>query len=286
MIGKKAWTTCTVGEAGGAVAMRGGIIVKGKAVKDNQSVRRVFQIIKVMARNTGPMRLGDISKEIRIPASTVLRFLNTLMKLDYADQEPRTLRYFLTLKLCEIGNLISAQMSIRDIVRPYLVALSETCQESACLAIEQDNLVVYIDVVEGPDSMLKTLQRIGKSAPLHSTGVGKTLLLEFDEVQLDRFVKEKGLKAVTKNTVTTQRSLLDELDRVRRQGYALDDEECEYGVRCVAAPLKDYSGKIVASISVSGPLSRLPSKKIDFITKRVVETSKRISKQLGFESLS
>ena len=88
MIGEKAWTTCTVGEAGGAVAMRGGIIVKGKAVKDNQSVRRVFQIIKVMARNTGPMRLGDISKEIRIPASTVLRFLNTLMKLDYAGQEP------------------------------------------------------------------------------------------------------------------------------------------------------------------------------------------------------
>ena len=232
------------------------------------------------------MRLQDISKEIRVPSSTVLRFLNTLMKHDYVSQEPQTSRYFLTLKLCEIGQLISAQMSIRDIVRPYLVALSEKCQESACLAVEQDNLVVYIDVVEGPDSMLKTLQRIGKRAPLHSTGVGKTLLLDFSEERLNQLIRDQGLKAITKNTLTTKQKLLCELARVREQGYAVDNEECEYGVKCVAAPLKDYSGKIAASISVSGPLSRLPDEKIDFIKERVLETSRKISKHLGFESLS
>jgi IclR family KDG regulon transcriptional repressor len=265
---------------------RGRKVLKAKAVKDNQSVGRVFQIIEVMSRNPGPMRLQDISRKIKVPASSVLRFLNTLMKHSYVDQEPETLRYYLTMKFCQIGSLVSSQMSIRDIVRPYLVELSEKCQESACLAIERDNAVVYIDVVEGPDSMLKTLQRIGKLAPLHSTGVGKSLLVDFDEKRLDRLIEQKGLKALTKNTVTTKDRLLVELEKVRSGGYALDDEECEYGVRCVAAPVRNYTGKIVASISVSGPVSRLPSEKMDYIKEHIIKTSQKISKQLGFESLS
>jgi DNA-binding IclR family transcriptional regulator len=227
------------------------------------------------------MRLHEIASGLGLPSSTVLRFLNTMAVCGYVAQDAETVRYYLTMRLCRMGNLVSAQHPLRDIVRPFLVELSASCGELACLAVERDLMVVYIDVVEGPDSILKTLQRIGKIAPLHSTGVGKTLLLGFPNEKLERFVESGGLRPVTRNTITTREGLIAELARIREQGYALDEEECEEGVRCVAAPLRDYSGDIVASISISGPVSRMPESKIERIQREIVKTAAEVSRRLG-----
>lgn len=257
--------------------------MKAASTQKNLSVGRVFRIIEVMAEGKGPMRLQDISSQLGLSASTVLRFLNALIGSRYVQQNPETLKYSLTMKFCHIGHLVSSQYSIRDVVRPFLVELAEQCQESSCLAIEQDNMVVYLDVVEGPGSILQTLQRIGKRAPLHTTGVGKNLLLNFDEDSITQLVEEKGLTALTKHTITTKNELLAELENIRSRGYAIDDEECESGVRCVAGPIRDYTGKVVASISVSGPISRMTFKKLDSIKDHVTKVSTELSLQLGFE---
>lgn len=257
--------------------------MKEKATKTNQSLEKALQIIEVMANSKIPMRLSDISESLSLPASTVLRFLNTLAAFDYVYQDPETLKYRLSLKFCRIGNLVSSQYSIREVVNPYLIKLSEECGESACLAIEDDMSVVYIDSVDGPDSLLRTMQRIGKVAPLHSTGVGKLLLLNYSEERLDEMIERKGLPVLTTNTISTKEELIEELEKIKIQKYALDDEECEIGVKCIAYPLRDYTGKIVASISVSGPTSRMNSVKMHQISKLLEDTSSKISKELGYE---
>lgn len=254
-----------------------------KLAKNNQSVEKVFQIIEAMAQNRGALRLQDIAIMVDMPASTTLRLLNTLMKLGYVHQDFETLKYSLTLKFAYIGSLVSTQISIVDIAHPYLVELSKKCNESVCLAIEQDMEIVYIDVIDGPDGMLKITQRIGKLAPIHSTGIGKLMLLNYDSKQLDQMIAMKGLKALTPNTITSKTELLKELGKIKAQGFALDDEECELGARCLSAGIKNYSGKYVAGISVSGPTTRMTMEYIEIIKKIVVDTADKISESLAYK---
>jgi DNA-binding IclR family transcriptional regulator len=256
--------------------------VTSKAVKKNLSIGKALQIIENMAGHNGPMRLQELANAVSQPPSTTLRFLNTLMDYGYADQDPTNLHYFLTMKFCRIGNLISRQLKTREVIRPFLEVLARKFEESTCLAISQEDCVVYIDVVDGPDHILQALQRIGKIAPLHSTGVGKCLLLDYTEPEIARLAG-KGLAPLTKNTIKTESELTAELSKVRKQGYGEDNEECEIGVRCVAAPIRDYSGKIVAAISTSGPTHRLTSEKLKFIRAELPATAASISKRLGFD---
>jgi DNA-binding IclR family transcriptional regulator len=150
------------------------------------------------------------------------------------------------------------------------------------MAVEEADEVVYVDVVEGPMSILQTLQRIGKRAPLHSTGVGKSLLLNYNSNEIREKIKKRGLPKLTDKTITSIEKFLAEIDKVRRQGYALDNEECETGVRCIAAPVRDYTGKIVCSISLSGPSSRFDAEKADTAVASIKKISAEISHHLGF----
>mgnify|MGYP000855191965 CR=1 FL=1 len=256
--------------------------MKVKTAKKNQSLEKALQIIETMAKEKAPMRLLDISEKLSLPASTILRFLNTLMAYNYVNQDPETLQYSLSVKFCQIGHLIYSQFSIREVARPYLLELAHKCQESTCLAIEDDMSVVYIDVVEGPDSILRTTQRIGKVAPLHCTGVGKLLLLNYSLEKLDKLITDKGLPAFTDKTITTKEALLSELEKIRLQDYALDNEECEIGARCIAAPIKDYTEKTIACISVSGPVSRLTQEKMEESKVIIKQIAKRLSQKLGY----
>lgn len=259
--------------------------MKEKLAKTNQSVEKVFDIIEVLAKGGSPMRLQDIAEKSNIPASTTLRLLNTLATYGYANQDPETLRYSLSLKFALIGSVVASQNNIRNIIRPYLFELSKLSGESCCLAIEEQMEVVYIDSVDGPDSMLTITQRIGKRAPMHSTGVGKALLTNYNEEMLAELVKEKGLVPLTSHTITDLDSLTKELASLRKKRYCLDDEECELGARCIAAPLRDYSGKVIAAVSISGPIVRMSHQKIETLSGTLLSIVDQIEKHLGFGSL-
>ncbi len=255
--------------------------MSAKLSKVNQSVEKVLQIIEVMAKEGGPMRLQDIALKTDMPASTTLRMVHTLLVYGYANQDPDTLRYSLSLKFAQIGSIVSSQVSLSQIAHPLLVELSRRCQESCCLAVESEMELVYTDVVDGPDNMLKIMQRIGKRAPLYSTGIGKLLLLNYSRERLRELIRVKGLAPLTPNTACTEDALLERLEQIRKQGYALDDEECELGARCVAAPVYDYTGQVVAGISVSGPVSRLSIERIAVIVPVLQDTARRISRLMA-----
>lgn len=257
--------------------------MKEKITKTNQSIEKALQIVEILARRRGYMRLQDISEEAEIPAPTAMRLLTALANYNYVTQDEETHKYSLTLKFAQIGSMVKSQFSISEVARPFLVELAHRCNESVCLAIEQDMEVLYIDSVDGPDSMLKTMQRIGKRAPLYSTGVGKLMLLNYGPEDLERYVARTGLKALTKNTVTTKEGLQKKLEEIKRRHYALDDEECELGARCVAAPIRDYSGAVIAAASISGPTIRMTEAKLQAYSREVVATANKISKVFAYQ---
>lgn len=115
-------------------------------------------------------------------------------------------------------------------MKPFLVELSDKSNESACLAIEQDFMAVYVDFAEGPDSLLRTLRHIGWAAALHCSGIGKCLLLNYSGKEIDRYIERKDLASLTENSISTKEQLVLGIEKVKSQGYAVDEEECEEGV--------------------------------------------------------
>ncbi|MDE6893703.1 MAG: IclR family transcriptional regulator, partial [Lachnospiraceae bacterium] len=213
--------------------------------------------------------------------STTLRFLTTLAATGYVGQEKDTSRYYLTYKIVALGHKVNENKQLPRIISPYLKKISETLQESVCLAIEQNYQVVYIDVCEGPGQIVKAMQHIGNIAPLHCTGIGKLFLLNYSEPELDNIIREHGLGKYTRYTLTTKDALCSELEETRRRGYAIDNEECEIGARCIAFPIYDYSEKIIAGISVTGPSVRITDAFADQWSPYLQQMTRQISSRFG-----
>lgn len=151
------------------------------------------------------------------------------------------------------------------------------------LAIEQDRGVLYLDFVDNPRWMMKTMLRIGKNAPIHTTASGKVLLSSFSYRKVEEIIAEKGLERLTENTITTPEKLFGELALIRKRGYAVDDEECEIGHRCIAVPIYDYSGNVAGAISAFDNIERVTDRRIETVLlPELKRTAREISLRLGY----
>jgi DNA-binding IclR family transcriptional regulator len=226
-----------------------------------------------------------LSSNIGLPKGTTHRLLSSLSYFGYVRQDPKTRNYFLGLKLVELGQILLSQLDLRKEAEPFLRDLAERTKETIHLVILDRNEIVYIDKVETDQnpSGLKMASRIGLRNPAHSSAVGKMILANSSEDELQIFFKEKSLVRRTDNTITDPVQLREHLKTVRKQGYAVDDEENEKGIRCVAASIYNEIGKTVAAISITGPAFRVTKKIIqETLKKEVVETALKISERLGF----
>lgn len=224
---------------------------------------KAFDIIEFLADgNNEPQRLRDIADGLQMNVSTVSRFLSSLVDRGYILHDPDTLRYCLSTRFSNIASKINTNDLLCRAALPVMKEISKTVNESVCLAIEQNAEVEYIGVVPAADQMLQIMQRIGKRAPMHCTGIGKLLLCNHSDKGIRNILREKGMPVFTQHTHANEDSLLQELEEIKRQGYAYDNEECEIGARCIALPLKDRFGKIVAGISITGPIFRLTDERI------------------------
>lgn len=251
-------------------------------VKTNQSSEKLLKMIEYLAGQREPKRLLDISRELGINSSTALRFLTALVENGYASQDAESSRYYLTCKICGLANQVLQNTDIRTIARPYMMEISSIFGETVCLAVEKDMKVVYIDVIESPNSIIRSMQRIGNVAPMHCTGIGKVLLLNYTEKDIDRLILKEGLPRFTEHTPGSKWELMELLKTVRKEGVAYDNEECEIGARCVAVPVYDASQKVIAGISVTGPLSRMTDTLIGPRLEKFKEITMEISEKLGY----
>ena len=250
----------------------------------NYSSDKLMSLIELLAVQKYPARLSELSEQLNMPSSTVLRFLNALMNRDYVAQDGNTGRYYMTFKLCGVSDSIRNNNQLHVICLPYMRELSKAAEETVNLCVEYNSEVMYIESVADAktDRMLVNHQYIGHIAPMHCTGVGKLLLLNYTTRQLDDFIETTGLKKFTDTTIQTKEELLEELETVRLQGYAYDNEECEMGLRCIAVPIFDYSEKIVAGLSISGPSVRMDYETLNRHRDLILPVAKQISINLGY----
>ena len=250
-----------------------------------QTIERVSFILDILGQNPQGISIRDLSARVKLPKGTTHRLLSSLTYFGYVRQDPKTRNYLLGFRLVELGQLLLGQLDLRKEAEPFLRELAERTRETVHLVFLDRNEIVYIDKVEmvHSHSGLRMASRVGARNPAHSSAVGKVLLAHLPEESLNNIILEKGLPKRTENTITDVSQLEEHLKIVRRQGYAIDDEENEKGIRCVGAPIYNEMGKAVAAISVSGPAFRITKKMIqETLKKEVMETAHKISQRLGF----
>lgn len=252
---------------------------KTSAIK---SVAKALKIMEILAESSKELALHEIAEKLGIPKSTVHGLISTLYNFGYVDQSPFTGKYKLGLRLFELGNIVANRWDLRTVAAPYMQSLVEAMEETVHLTILDKGEVLYIDKRESPQS-LRIVSQVGMRLPAHCTGVGKVLLAFLPSSEVKVIISTKGLPKFTKNTITNADTLEKELERIRMQGYAIDNEEFMDGLRCVAAPLRDHSGKVCAAISISGPVSRLEEERLELAKKIITKTAAEISAKLGYQ---
>jgi DNA-binding IclR family transcriptional regulator len=185
--------------------------------------------------------------------------------------------------LFKLGNQAVARINLREIAKPHLITLMEETQESVHLAIPDDNQVLYLEKVEGPHA-LRMPSRVGRRIPMYCTSLGKAMLSCLGEDQIRPIIKSQDLRGYTPNTITKVDKLLTELRRVRKLGYAVDNEEIELGLTCVGAAIRNHAGEMVGAISIAGPSVRLRAARIPALAKAVMRVASAISTELGYDA--
>ncbi|MGH8546252.1 MAG: IclR family transcriptional regulator [Gammaproteobacteria bacterium] len=244
------------------------------------SLDHALVILEAIGHCRSPLGLSEIVRKTGYAKTTVHRVLLTLAGRGFVRKEYQTDRYQLTLKLFEIGSTAVSQLGIKDVAKPHLEAVRNLSGETAHLAVMDDDGVFYIDKIESTQS-IRMYSYIGSRAPIHCTAVGKALLAHQSDERLDKFLSP-GLKAYTQNTILNKDKLVEELRKIRKQGYALDNEELEIGLFCIAAPVRNHLGEVIAAISISGPGVRLPKSRIRDLVPVMIRTGNEISAVLGY----
>jgi DNA-binding IclR family transcriptional regulator len=185
----------------------------------------------------------------------------------------------------DLGNLLLSQIDLRSEARPYLIHLSELVKETIHLVVQDGDKALYIDKVDLylKSSGLQMISRLGSRIGLHCSSVGKVLLANMEKHEVEAIISKTGLIKRTANTITNTARLMRHLASIRQNGFAIDDEENEEGIRCVAAPIRNESGRVAAAMSISGPTTRITMERIETDLKiRVCETANQISGKLGY----
>lgn len=247
-----------------------------------QSVDRSLSILEALAQSPKGIGLTELANKVNLAKSSAHRLLATLINKGYVVQNRETDEYLLGLKIIELSSALLENLDIRTVAKKTLEELCSQTNEVVHLCIHENGEVVYIDKFES-DQTIRMHSRIGKRTMMHSTGVGKVLLSGMTADEVRSIIKEKGMVAFTPNTITQENVLFDCLEKINKEGYTIDEIENEEGIRCIAAPIYDYSGKIIAAISISGPENRVTKERIQSeLIDLILQTADVVSKKMGY----
>ena len=248
--------------------------------KSNLSVIKALAIINLLAGQEEPMALTRISSFLGLSAGTTHHLLTSLKQEHFVEQDPVTRRYGIGLRLFEIALSNNYYQKLARKAGPVLEKLSAETGESANLAVLLDGQIVYI-AQRHSTQMMKTFVQLGERSPVHCTGVGKILISGLSVEEIEQITAKHGMKKYTPRTIDTLEGLLEEIEKVKKQHYAVDRGEREEGVVCVAAPVYNSAKKKVAAISVSGPTSRIRDKELAQIIDLLQNSARNLSSLLG-----
>jgi len=244
-----------------------------------QVIERMMMLLDVLADHSDPVSLKDLSNATGLHPSTAHRILNDMVAKRFVDRtEPGS--YRLGMRLLELGNIVKSRLNVREAALPWMQALHRKTQQTVNLSVRQSDEIVYIDRAFSERSGMQVVRAIGGRAPLHLTSTGKLFLSVDDAKAVRAYATRTGLAGHNKNSITDLAKLERELSLVRARGYARDNEELELGVRCMAAGIRDDSGRLVAGLSISAPVDRLRDEWLDDL----IATASSISEVLGYRA--
>jgi DNA-binding IclR family transcriptional regulator len=243
-----------------------------------QVIERMMTLLDALAKKSEPVSLKELSQSSGLHPSTAHRILNDLVLARMVDRtEPGS--YQLGMRLLELGNLVKARLNVRDAAAGPMRELHRLTGETVNLSVRQGDEIVYVERTVSERSGMQVVRAIGGRAPLHLTSTGKLFLANDDTRAVRSYAMRTGLAGHTPNSITALNQLEQELDEVRRLGYARDNEELELGVRCIAAGIRDDSQSLVAGLSISAPADRAN----DGWLQALADTARAISSSLGYE---
>lgn len=245
-----------------------------------QALDRAFAVLDLLGESDVPLGLAQVATSLQLHKSTAHRFL---MVLERHHMVERTVggKFRLGLRLFEYGNRAIEQYDLRDRAQPHLRKLVEETNETAHLCILEQAHIIYLDKLE-PMRSVRMITRVGASNPVHCTSVGKAILAFLPEERIADVIRRTRFERFTNRTITTPEALRKEIEKTKRRGYAVDDEELEEGLRCIAVPLLDAQRHPVAAVSVSGPSFRVTAQKLPAIANCLLQCVRGISLDMGF----
>ncbi len=245
-----------------------------------ESAGRVLTLLELFGPGERDLSLGQISERLSLPKSSVHRLLETLIDHKFIERDPISRRYRLGLRVFEIGSVAIHERGLHGAAHPIVEQLAVKTIETCHLAVLSGTDAVYVYKIDGAASIIMS-SRVGGRAPCYCTSIGK-VLIAWSGGEIFKHVITSGMRAYTPNTITTPNQLNAELEKVRRKGYALDLEEFERGLRCIAAPVRDQTGNVTAALGLAGPSGRLTSDRLRALAPQVMSAADAVSRNLGY----
>ena len=256
----------------------------GCQIKDRyliNSIIRACNVLECLSNDKGLLKTSDLAVRLRLDRSALYRILLSLEKGGFVEKDEKTGGYAVGIAAFEIGNAYLRRMDLIQISKPVMMDLSLRVQEAVHIGVLSDAEIVFVDKVDSPRSV-GIICKIGQRAPVYCTALGKVLLANRPEDEVARIAQAIQLKPFNKQTITSRKKFMEELKRVRTQGYAFDHSEHEEDAECIGAPIMDHLGHVIAAISISGPQRKIGTPQEQQFINWVVEAASLISSKMGY----
>ncbi|HTU41265.1 MAG TPA: IclR family transcriptional regulator [Candidatus Aquilonibacter sp.] len=245
------------------------------------AVERALTMLEIVALSSEGLSNAEISRQLKIPKSSASYILRTLETRGYLARDSESGKYRVGLKILSLSRGALGGIDVRGVALPIMRRLTHQTSLTCHLAVLDGPEAVYIEKVE-PETFIRMDTWVGRRMRVHATSVGKAIVAHIPQEELEEILRKSGMEKRTPKTITTQPRLMKELEKVRGQGYAVDDEENNLGARCVAAPIFDEQGLIVASIGLSGTTQQVSPQTMPHIVEGLKDAARHISMGMGY----
>jgi IclR family transcriptional regulator, KDG regulon repressor len=248
----------------------------------NRSLERSLTILGAFRADRKTYTLAQLAETVGLPKPTVIRLCSTLIKYDFMKYDPESMQYSLGMKLFELGNIVGSSLSLRNAASPHLLQLQVRSGRTAFLGVLRNDEVIYLDKKEDVTNQIRFVSEMGTRRPPYFGMFGQLLLAFLPEDEVDRILARHPLTSVTRKSISDPIEFRERLKQIRGHGYIVEEGEAIEGVTGIAAPVRDSSGDVVASVGVSFISISVEGKNIVRILEEVLKTARAISQDLGY----
>ena len=248
----------------------------------SNAVERAFSILEIVAESSKGLSNSDISRRLKVPKSSASYILRVMENRGYLTRGDGG-KYHLGLKIMSLARSQTAHLNVREVAKPILekfVEKSRMCE--AHLAVLDNGRAVYVEKVEAENSFIKMDIWVGHRLPVHTTAIGKILVASFADEEVIKILELRGMEKKTRRSITDKKKFLHELEKIRKAGFAVDDEENSLSVRCIAAPVFNAQGETIAALGTSTTILQLDKAHLPKVVELVKDAARKVSRQLGF----